>query len=252
MDKYKSYVATGKASHQQASQFDFHVDGHYGFHALSADKVSKIRTYSDYDDVKFDVTLEARSKAFYNGGLGRFMYGTGPTHEWALPSCYTTGSFVIDGKNVTIDPGNSFTWYDRQWGDASPTTGNWTWFQLHFDQTTTKASVWAIDNASPYRRDRFATLRVEDGGDMKVIPVTYSPVSGSSWTSNQTGIEYPQTWALDFGTDGHLTIQSTVKNQEMAGSTKFNTAYEGFVVAKGQLHGKPVTGWGVVEMVTVV
>ncbi|PYI18971.1 kievitone hydratase [Aspergillus violaceofuscus CBS 115571] len=250
MSGYKSYVATGATSTEQASKFAFEADG-YGFAALSADKYSRIRTWSDRDGVTFNVTYEATSQAIFNGAVGQFMYGDGPTHEWALPGCRTTGSLTVGGKEIQIDPSQSVSWYDRQWGEGSPTSGNWTWFELNFDDSTTKASIWMIDNADPYRRDRFATMRLESG-EAKFIPVSYTPNYRKTWTSNSTGIEYPLEWTIDLGDEGYLLVKSTVEDQEMAGSSKVETAYEGFVTVAGRLNKGPVTGYGIVEMVTIV
>ncbi|GES58481.1 kievitone hydratase [Aspergillus terreus] len=250
MDKYKSYVVAANASIAQASKFDISVEG-YGFGAISDDKVSKMRTWTDYDGVKFDITFEATSQVLFNGATGQFMYGTDATHEWGMPACRTTGSVTIDGETIAIDPDRSATWYDRQWGDGSPTSGNWTWFELNFDDTTTKGSLWAIDNAEPYRRDRFVTMRLENG-DFKFFPVIVTPNMGKTWTSATTGIEYPLEWTLDLGEDGYLLVKSTVANQEMAGDSKVETAYEGFITVAGRLNGRRTTGYGIVEMVTVV
>lgn len=54
------------------------------------------------------------------------------------------------------------------------------------------------------------------------------------------------------GNDGYLSVTSTVADQEMAGSSKVETAYEDFIKVTGRLNKHPVTGFGVVGMVTVV
>lgn len=59
-------------------------------------------------------------------------------------------------------------------------------------------------------------------------------------------------WTIDMGNDGYLSVTSTVADQEMAGSSKVETAYEDFIKVTGRLNKHPVTGFGVVGMVTVV
>ncbi|PYH88978.1 hypothetical protein BO71DRAFT_120178 [Aspergillus ellipticus CBS 707.79] len=248
MDKYTSYVAYANLTATQLSDFNL-VTSNYGFSAVSPDKVSIMRTWSDYAGVTFNITFEATTHALFNGGTGALMYGSDTNDEWALPACRTAGSLTLDGESVTIIPEHSVTWYDRQWGLGAPTTGNWTWFEFHFDGTDTKASMWMIDNAQPYQRTRFATMRLQNR-DMKVIPVSYEPNMNMTWTSDATGIVYPLEWMIDMADDGFLAVQSPVADQEMVGSSMGDTAYEGFVTVFGILRGMYVTGYGVVEMIT--
>ncbi|PWY82134.1 hypothetical protein BO70DRAFT_352750 [Aspergillus heteromorphus CBS 117.55] len=258
----------------------------YGFVSLTPDKLTTMQTWTSHPNVTFNVTFEATTPALINGGTGSFTYGDGPTHEWALPGCRTTGSLVLDGggggdsggvgrETVTIIPERSVTWYDRQWGRGMPGSGNWTWFGLHFHfggegegegegdasatapATATKASIWVVDNAEPWRRDRFATVRVGGrGGRTEVLAVECVANMERVWRSKRTGVVYPLEWDVEWaGTGGgrlRVRIPGGVEDQEMVGVGRGDTAYEGFVVVEGWMAGREVVGFGVVEMATFV
>ncbi|KIW18315.1 hypothetical protein PV08_02603 [Exophiala spinifera] len=157
-EDYSSFiVSTNESALAAGSQLKVTVDGN-GFQGLTEDNVSQMRTYSNHDKVTFDITYNATSPALVDAAVGLFTFGTGVSYEWGLPNCYTEGALLVDGSSVTIDPANSFTWYDRQWNNGIPSTGNWTWFELHIPHTGYRLSVWAVDNAQPYQRLRFATI----------------------------------------------------------------------------------------------
>lgn len=134
--------------------------------------------------------------------------------------------------------------------NAGAATGNWTWIQVHLNNSPLKASIWAID-IQPNVRDRFATVRSEDG-TQQFLPITFSPDTSKTWVSNYTGIEYPLKWRVDFGGDDFLLFDSVHEDQEMAGTpgkSAVETAYEGFVTVSGRMLSKKASGFGIVEMV---
>lgn len=102
----------GNLSVSQATDFNITTHG-YGFAAVSSDKLSKMRTWSDSNDVTFDITSEATSPVLFNGGAGQFQWVSMPANEWGLPACRTSGFLSVNGKQVEIDPSRSLTWYDR-------------------------------------------------------------------------------------------------------------------------------------------
>lgn len=258
---YASYVSSANLSSDASHTFNITAGG-YGFAALSEDKVSQIRSWSDYDGVVFDIMFEATSPVLFNGGAGQFSWMNIPANEWGMPACRTSGTVTANGKTIQIDPRRSFTWYDRQWnynrdlqrlpsGDGgSGSTGNWTWFQVHLDQTPLKASIWAVDTEHPHTRYRFATIRSADGS-LQVLPVEFFPDMATAWVSEATGAEYPLRWRVDLQNGDALMINSVTANQEMVGRSAAETAYEGFISISGRLFNQRVTGFGIVKITTM-
>ncbi|KUI63024.1 Kievitone hydratase [Cytospora mali] len=247
LDNYSSFITYANDSILQAgSRMNLTLDGN-GFESLTDDNLSKMRTYSNHGDVTFDFTYNASSAAIVDAGSGLFTFGTGFTYEWGFPNCYTEGSLTINGEVITVDPENSFTWYDRQWNQGFPSTGNWTWFELHIPNTKYKLSIWAIDNTDPAQTVRFATIRTEDGSQ-NVVPTTWTPDYTRHWYSNATATDYALDWTVTIGDYSSLRISSITKDQEIVGDSAFTTAYEGFVTFDGQFEGNNVQGFGVVEI----
>jgi hypothetical protein len=222
--------------------------GQNGFESISDDNVSQMRTWSNHGNVTFDVQYNATSGALVDGGVGLFTFGNGLTYEWGLPACQTEGSLTVNGEVITVDPKNSFTWYDRQWNDGVPVGGNWTWFELHVANSRTKISLWAIEDKTTNLADYFATIRLEDGSQ-NVVPVNFVPDYTRQWHSPATGRDYAQDWSLLVGDYINLRVSSITGDQEIAGDTAFTSAYEGFVTFTGDVSGQDVHGYGAVEVV---
>ncbi|KAH6986570.1 hypothetical protein BKA56DRAFT_312224 [Ilyonectria sp. MPI-CAGE-AT-0026] len=222
----------------------------FGFKALTDDSVSKIQAWGERPDFGFNLTFEATTQVLVNNGGGTWNWGTGNTTEWALPSCRTTGTLTLDEKVLTIDPANSFTWYDRQFSHGAP-LGNWTWFELNFPKSEIKASIWAIDSNEPSPGNwRFATVRTKTG--LEILTIDFDSSKDKTWTSPDSNITYPLQWDLKFSNGDYLSISSMRPEQEMYGNrSATDIAYEGGVVAKGSFMGQK-TGFGVVEIVQTI
>lgn len=220
----------------------------FGFLGLSADSIAQQNTWMTTPEYSYNITFQATTEAILNMGGNAFAFGNGNTTEWGLPSAKTSGSFSLNGKSLQIDPGNSFTWYDRQFSYGVPLNGNWTWFELHFGDI--KASVWAIDSPIPERSVwRFATVRTQSGH--AILPYNLTSFFNETWTSPASNLTYPLRWKLDFENGDHLDIRTTRPDQEIAGANATRDfAYEGYIEVKGSFLGAE-SGFGVAEMVTL-
>lgn len=226
--------------------FQVAYDG-YVMEALSADNYSIMRTTSDNGENSLNLTWSSDRPILYNMGLGYFKFGSTFAHEWSMPSGRTEGTLTLDGKEVTIDPDNSFTWYDRQWqGQGTP--ANWTWFELHLPGDV-KASIWAWNSTIPEQQTRAGTFQYPDGST-KILTFTLTHHS-RYWTSPNTNFTYPLNWELAFDNGDNLQVSSIYYDQELAGDTPVATAYEGFALVSGTFNGvETSSGFGLVEMAT--
>ncbi|KAJ5921438.1 hypothetical protein N7466_009764 [Penicillium verhagenii] len=244
---YTSFMVNSNETGLQAgSLLNVTTDGN-GFESLTEDNVSQMRTYSNDDKLAFDITYNATTMALVDAGAGLFTFGDGVSYEWGLPGCYTAGTLTVGGQVVTIDPENSFTWYDRQWNDGLPSNGNWTWFELHIPATGYKMSIWAINDEEPQQRYCFATIRTGDGSQ-NVVPITFNADYTRHWYSNASDYSYPLDWTLTIGDYGNFKISSITNDQEIVGPTFSTSGYEGFITFDGTFEGKEVEGFGVVEV----
>ncbi|KAH8656311.1 kievitone hydratase, partial [Ilyonectria robusta] len=244
---YKTLLYTNEDA--TVSSYNGHIDasiGTLGIRALSADNVTRIHSYSTFE-IEYSLILTA-SPVLFNGGLGEFTFGNKTCGEWSFPAGRTEGTFVARGKELTVDPERSFTWYDRQWG-GSAFLGNYTWFQLHVPGTDIKASIWAIDDNTNQKNIRIATFRFEDGSH-RVLPFEFSESTESQYHSKATVNTYATKWDLEFPGQGRISVTSLRDDQETYNTSSNATpAYEGFSEFDFNLFGVRSQGYGLTEVV---
>ncbi|KAL2846382.1 hypothetical protein BJY01DRAFT_263342 [Aspergillus pseudoustus] len=222
------------------SNFTFGATNH-------ADGLSKMRTWSNYNSVQFDLTFETSSPVLLNGGTGSFEVTGGVGYEWSMPAGKTTGSLTIDGTTITVDTAQSQTWYDRQWGNIPQ---SWYWFEVHIEPMTdyptgAVLSVWNwVDDISGDKN--FATVR-EAPGIQRVVPVkNFSRNLNSVWTSTHTGHKYVQDFELLLEDGTSLSISSILEDQELWNESE--SGFEGYMTVTGSYKGIPgVRGFAVSE-----
>ncbi|KKK21771.1 hypothetical protein ARAM_001704 [Aspergillus rambellii] len=254
---YESYAVLGSeadpiSNHVRDSNITLPT---YGFLALNASNpLQAMQTYSTHGAI-FNVTFQFSSPILIDGGTGTFTWGPYQTYEWAMPAGITSGTLVVNGTELTIDPRNSLTWYDRQLVfnvTAHVPLQNWTWFEVHIDQPAAAGSrvmsIWIWDYGNQPRA-QFATIR-NSPGVHEVMPLTEFTPGGPTWTSSCSNITYPQSWrvALLDGTTFH--IASLRAEQELCDpAAPLSPAYEGYMTFTGtEADGKPMEGYGLVEI----
>ena len=120
-------------------------------------------------------------------------------------------------------------------------------FQLS-DGTDVMLYVFPGTGDSPPRLDGSIVgpdgeLTTLDADDVTITPT-------GTWTSPETGIEYPSGWSIDVpGEDLDLTVTPTMPDQELDTTATTGVIYwEGEVEIDGTHAGSSVTGLGYVEL----
>lgn len=248
---YEMYLYTQPANNTQVNgRFDATVGG-CGIKGASDNNLQSMNTFSQHSVINYNMTFNDSSAILFNGGLGKFTFGGEDCTEWAVPAGITTGTLNVRGQDLTIKPEESFTWYDRQFGDGGLTNGNYTWFQIHLPNSSIRASIWAIDNNANNitTPSRIATFRYPDGSHT-VSAFDFLPNMDAPYVSSNTGVTYPTSWILDFPGQGNITIKSIRADQETFNVTSGGpAAYEGFSDVDFNLFGISEKGFGLAEMV---
>lgn len=228
----------------------------FSFGATSdTDGLSKMRTWSNYNGVQFDLTFETSSPVLLNGGTGSFEATGGTGYEWSMPAGKTTGSLTLNGTTVTIDPLHSKTWYDREWGNIPE---SWYWFEIHIEPTAAYPngavlSVWNWKDDISGNKN-FATVRDDTTtGTQSVVPVTnFTLNTGSVWTSDHTGSKWAQDFELVLGDGTSLHISSIRDDQELwdEADAAAGGGFEGYMTVTGSYKGVPgACGFAVSEQI---
>ncbi|KXH65226.1 hypothetical protein CNYM01_13631 [Colletotrichum nymphaeae SA-01] len=253
-----SQNSSASTSHDAAAPLltgtGFQISAGNGVCALgstSADLISEMYTTGSTPDYAYNLTWQSTSKVILNGGNGAFTFGPGFANstEWSVPAGKTSGTLTIGDSNETleIDSTKSMIWYDHQKGAGAPQ--KWTWFQLHFPNSSTKASIWSYDFGAPsHQLYQFATVRVGEESQY-VLPFDMETRGCGGWASPKSNITYPQHWKLNFENGDMLDIKSIKEDQEIYGFQQLSdTVYAGYVNVSGKFLGSEV-GFGVVEMI---
>ncbi|KAI9039669.1 uncharacterized protein KD926_009139 [Aspergillus affinis] len=211
---------------------------------------------STQENVTFDLTLHATSRALYYGGGGAYAYLNDPTYNWALPACETSGNISLPRSSssgaletISINSSASFTWYDRMWGAPALLNKNSTYFNLFFDNSELFLSTYAVSRVDPPLRSLSSNIRRRNESVHVFAPLDiFTPDAHEIWTSPRTGQIYPQKWKLGIESRGILEIQSVSGDQETVSPGWYGTTYLGFVTFTGVFDEQEVTGFGAVEM----
>ncbi|MBC8281408.1 MAG: hypothetical protein H8E48_11515, partial [Chloroflexi bacterium] len=160
----------------------------------------------------------------------------------------TTGSITVNGEQRSI---TGVSWMDHQWGDIFDQGVGWDWASVQLDDGSDLMAVqiWDPSNRAPF--SGYGTLLSADGSTLTLDQSDVSITSEQTWTSPDTGVEYPSGWSIDIPSqEMNLLLEPVLVHSEFAGSRYTPAAYwEGEVRVTGTRHGETVSGRGFVELV---
>lgn len=207
-----------------------------------------IRAKATLKNGALDLQMVPASPTLYNGGTGLFPLLGMTIHEYSVPVMKTTGTVTMDGKTYKVD-GNG--WFDRQWQSNAPAGSpdvKWSWMGLRLDNGDS-VSLWSAFDASIGKDRAWATVLHEDGSQT-VAAVEPSLGASDKWTSKKSGNTYPTRWSVTIpALHMQLAVDPAPRHQEIISIVPFLTKYEGASAVSGTYDGKPVKGFGYVELV---
>ncbi len=203
-------------------------------------------------------------------GLSRKGEGAGASYYYSFPRMPTRGALTLEGETFTVE-GSS--WLDREWSTSllAPGVAGWDWFALQLDDgreviafrlrrqgAGVEAEAAPLDYAALIPEPAAgAPGRGGAGGAVPQLSKRTLDASAAGltvtgrWTSPESGVTWPSGWRLVFpnaalpDADLDLTLEPILEAQELNLSFRY---WEGAVRVTGSAAGKPVTGWGYVEL----
>ena len=179
-------------------------------------------------------------------GLVHMGPEAGSTYYYSRTRLDVTGWMEEDGQRRQVrGPG----WMDHQWGEIAPGQVGWDWAGIQLDDG---ADLMAAVIWHPEGRRRLAAhgTYVDPGG-----AVTYlhdgdlSITAQGSWSSPETGIEYPMGWRVEIPSlDMALELTPYLEDAEFNSGVLGVAYWEGAASVAGQRGGQQVTGWAFVEL----
>ena len=201
----------------------------------------------DAAGVSLDLTFTKEGPLLANVANGLFPLLGDISYHYAFPTMNATGTITLEGETYDV---SGPSWLDRQWGMSprffTDTPKKWIWFGIMLDNGD-RLSVWDIVENG--RQHSFVTVVHPDGGHEVVAVGPTEATASKPWTSPQTGHTYPTVWDVRIPQlDSQLTLAVEVVGQEFV-SPSGGHKYEASTHVVGTMHGKPVTGTVMIELV---
>jgi len=216
--------------------------------STASDQFSQNWAISTLPEAPFNLSFIPRGPNLYQGGSGEFIWGTDVAYCVDATETEVHGTITVGGKVVQVVPEKSMSWFDLQWGPGYASQG-WHAFVILLDNGV-KLQATVTHNTPLYKQGSFTTIGYPDG-HQEVWAVDNSTYPTNPWVSPQSNITYYSNYILKIPGKGILYADLPVKGGETApvvGSTPANTIADTFAWYRGELDGKLVKGWGIMEL----
>jgi len=190
-----------------------------------------------------------------------------------IPRCEVTGTVTLRGQNHVVEKGQG--WYDHEFGvaeredvdDAAEAKLDpdararvhkarraryeakqvaWNWISVQFDDGTELSLYDELYPNPPKVAGQWAVLIDQQG--KRALHKDLQIEQKRIWRSTQTFFEYPVSWRVRVpSAQLDLEVEAAFDDQEFITLISKPSFWEGRVHVKGTVHGKPVTGLGMLE-----
>ncbi len=164
---------------------------------------------------------------------------------FSQPRLETKGTVQAAGKEYSV---SGASWMDREISTSALSQGEvgWDWFALQLDDGS-ELMVYALRRADGSIADYSNGMYIaQDGSTQPLTRADFSITATNTWKSPHTGAVYPAAWTVRVPSlNLELQIQPLLADQELRVSF---TYWEGAVTFQGTRAGKPVGGYGYVEL----
>jgi predicted secreted hydrolase len=186
--------------------------------------------------------------AALHDGDGYIDYGNGTaSYYYSWTRMAVTGALDL-GQGWRQVSGEA--WMDHQWGDFETyQEGGWDWFSVQLEDGT-DVMLYLIRDADGH------TLRVDGSivssdGELSVLGEgDFTVAVDGEWTSPGTGTTYPSGWTITVPDhELAMTVTPSLPDQELDTRATTGVIYwEGEAVVAATHRGRPVAGYGYVEL----
>ena len=195
-----------------------------------------------------DLTLKDAKGPILEGDRGYSQKGPergNASMYYSLTRLETTGMITSGGPTYNV---TGLSWMDHEFSTSALAPGQigWDWFAIQLDNNA-EMMLYRMRRADG-SADQFTSGQViaSDGTSTRLSPGQFSIDELGTWRSPHSGATYPAGWHVEVPSSGlSLDIQPLVADQELNVSL---TYWEGAVRISGSQNGKPVSGYGYVEL----
>lgn len=198
--------------------------------------------------IELDLMLDDQKGPVLQGDRGYSRKGEQPGNAslyYSQTRLETQGELVYQGQVLQV---SGLSWMDREISTSALSEGQvgWDWFSLQFDDgTELMAYVLRQSDGSPGEFSSGIFVG-EDGSTRLLDKDDFELVATRTWVSPHSGAAYPAGWVIKVPARGlEVTILPQIADQELNVSFRY---WEGSVRVEGTREGKPVQGFGYVEL----
>lgn len=200
--------------------------------------------------IALDLTTHQIKPPTLQGDRGLSVRSAEPgkaSYYYSLTRLPTDGILTVNGTLYTVS-GN--TWMDHEFstGYLGKDALGWDWFSLQLDNQR-EVMLFQIRKWDGSIETVVDGKLIEADGSTTTLKTTdYTVEALSHWTSPRTGATYPSAWRIKIqAPTGPIELEVTplIADQELTSTTVY---WEGASQIKGTDNGKPVTGYGYVEL----
>jgi len=206
--------------------------------------VDRVRT--SMDGFAIDLEMVPLKPPAIHNRTGLIAMGGGmDSYYYSKTRLEVTGTLTVGDADEAV---TGMAWMDHQWGDYEVfASDGWDWFSVQLDDQT-EIMIFLLHFKDQGTQLTGATFVDADGCQHPVSEVAVE--SHDSWESPVTGPVYPLDWHVSIpALDIQLDIVPAFPAQEMnVVETTFNVYWEGETRISGTRAGKPVEGFGYVEL----
>lgn len=197
-------------------------------------------------DVALDLTLDSAKPPALQGDRGLSQKGPEPgnaSYYYSLTRMEAAGTVSVAGQPFAV---RGLAWMDHEWGSSflSRDAAGWDWVSVQLDDGHELMLAQIRGEAGVLRS--FGSLVSPDGAARTLDPGAIGLTPLATWRSPRSGAAYPSGWRVSAPEAGiDLELRPLLQDQELPLSVVY---WEGAVRAAGSVGGRPVRGFGYVEL----
>ncbi len=183
------------------------------------------------DDYELELTLTANKPPVPHHEDGYHDYAVGGyTYYYSRTRMTAEGTITIAGQQSHVE---GSAWFDHQWGDLSKVTDTgWDWFGIQLDDGREIMLFLLLDDQGTLAG---GTIVGTDCQAEEISPDTLQVTPLDTWTSPNTGCEYPMGWDISID-DLSFSVTPVMEDQELA--SEHQNYWEGVSIVTGDVTGR--------------
>jgi predicted secreted hydrolase len=188
-----------------------------------------------------DLQMNSQKAPLMEGGKGYISVCGRESYYYSLTDLKVRGTLSIGDKLIDVE---GQAWMDHQWADCAYKKDKWSWFALQLKDHT---EIMCVEYDDGKNREYLVDIIYPDGRQEHLNKLLLRP-GKETWTSKETKSEYPMTWEIEIPEKKmSFRVKSLLRDQEMIfGAINY---WEGPTEITGEIAGKPVKGFGFMELV---